>query len=160
MSRFKTARPDYRFPGGAFFPEDETRVRWLRADEELLVLEPMPSPFREIAKLAALTLMRQTEIRTLRDVIARYCGLLGQSVPERWEATASFNTIQPFLKPWVEDPRRQGGDRRRAAAPVMQAVPSAHRPHGAARDPGGVRRRPGYSVVVTGSVFTVPPAVW
>lgn len=62
----KVARPDYRFPGGAFFPEDETRVRWLRPDEELLVLEPMPSPFREIAKLAALTLMRQTEIRTLR----------------------------------------------------------------------------------------------
>jgi hypothetical protein len=37
---------------------DETRVRWLRPDEELLVLEPMPTPFREIAKLAALTLMR------------------------------------------------------------------------------------------------------
>ena len=30
------------------------------------MLEPMPSPFREIAKLAALTLMRQGEIRTLR----------------------------------------------------------------------------------------------
>jgi integrase len=62
----KRARPDFRFPAGAFFPEDETRVRWLRPDEELLVLEPMPSPFREIAKLAALTLMRQGEIRTLR----------------------------------------------------------------------------------------------
>jgi hypothetical protein len=62
----KAARPDYRFPGGTFFPEDETRVRWLRPDEELLVLEPMPSPFREIAKLVALTLMRQSEIRTLR----------------------------------------------------------------------------------------------
>jgi integrase len=62
----KKARPDYRFPGGAFFPEDETRVRWLRPEEELLVLEPMPSPFREMAKLAALTLMRQGEIRRLR----------------------------------------------------------------------------------------------
>jgi integrase len=62
----KKARPEYRFPGGAFFKEDETRVRWLRPEEELLVLEPMPSPFREIAKLAALTLMRMTEIRTLR----------------------------------------------------------------------------------------------
>jgi len=61
----KKARPDYRFPGGAFFPEDETRVRWLRPEEELLVLEPMPSPFRE-TKLAALTLMRQGEIRRLR----------------------------------------------------------------------------------------------
>jgi integrase len=62
----KKARPEYRFPGGAFFPEDETRVRWLRPEEELLVLEPMPSPFREIAKVAALTLMRMTEIRLLR----------------------------------------------------------------------------------------------
>jgi integrase len=61
----KAARPDLRFPGAAFFPEDETRVRWLRPEEELLVLEPMPSPFREMAKLAALTLMRLSEIRTL-----------------------------------------------------------------------------------------------
>jgi len=62
----KKARPEYRFPGGAFFKEDETRVRWLRPEEELLVLETMASPFREIAKLAALTLMRMTEIRTMR----------------------------------------------------------------------------------------------
>ncbi len=62
----KRARPEYRFPGGAFFKEDETRVRWLRPEEELMVLEPMPSPFREMAKLAALTLMRLSEIRLLR----------------------------------------------------------------------------------------------
>lgn len=62
----KRARPDFVFPAGAFSPEDETRVRWLRPDEELLVLEPMASPFREMAKLAALTLMRLSEIRTLR----------------------------------------------------------------------------------------------
>jgi integrase len=62
----KRARPDFRFPAGAFFPEDETRVRWLRPDEQILVLETMPSPFREIAKLAALTLMRQGELRLLR----------------------------------------------------------------------------------------------
>lgn len=62
----KKARPEYRFPGGAFFKEDETRVRWLRPEEELLVLEAMPSPLREIAKLAALTLMRMSEIRLLR----------------------------------------------------------------------------------------------
>ncbi|PYN83024.1 MAG: hypothetical protein DMD96_03885 [Candidatus Rokuibacteriota bacterium] len=62
----KQARPDFKFPGAAFLPEDETRVRWLRPEEEILVLEPMPSPFREIAKLAALTLMRQGEILTLR----------------------------------------------------------------------------------------------
>ncbi len=62
----KKARPGYRFPGGAFFPEDETRVRWLRPEEELLVLELMAPPFREIAQLAALTLMRMSEIRHLR----------------------------------------------------------------------------------------------
>jgi integrase len=62
----KKALPGHRFPDGAFFPEDETRVRWLRPEEELLVLEPMPSPFREMATLAALTLMRQGEIRQLR----------------------------------------------------------------------------------------------
>ena len=62
----KRAIPGYRFPAGAFFPEDETRVRWLRPEDELLVLEPMRSPFREIAQLAALTLMRLSEIRTLR----------------------------------------------------------------------------------------------
>src|SRR5207245_4682370 len=62
----KRVMPEFRFPAGAFFSEDETRVRWLRPEEELIVFEPMPSPFREIAKLAALTLMRLTEIRTLR----------------------------------------------------------------------------------------------
>src|SRR5262249_53963503 len=61
----KTVRPEYRFPGGAFFPEDETRVRWLRPEEEILAIEPMRSPFREMAKLAALTLMRLSEIRLL-----------------------------------------------------------------------------------------------
>lgn len=62
----KRARPEYRFPAGAFLPEDETRVRWLRPEEELLVFESMRSPFREMARLAALTLMRLSEIRTLR----------------------------------------------------------------------------------------------
>ncbi len=67
----KQARPEYRFPGKAFFPADDTRVRWLRPEEEILVLEPMPSPFREMAKLAALTLMRQGEIRVLRPEYVR-----------------------------------------------------------------------------------------
>jgi integrase len=62
----KLVRPEYRFPAGAFFQEDESRVRWLRPEEELLVLDGMPAPFREIAQLAALTLMRMTEIRLLR----------------------------------------------------------------------------------------------
>jgi integrase len=62
----KRVRPDFRFPGGAFFAEDETRVRWLRPEEELLVLETMAEPFRAIAKLAALTLMRPSDVRLLR----------------------------------------------------------------------------------------------
>ena len=62
----KQALPDFKFPGGAFLPEDDTRVRWLRPEEELFVFDTMPSPFREMARLAALTLMRQGELRTLR----------------------------------------------------------------------------------------------
>ena len=75
----KQARPDFRFPGAAFVPEDETRVRWLRPAEELIVFETMPQatkptkklgsralPFAVMARLAALTLMRQGELRTLR----------------------------------------------------------------------------------------------
>src|SRR5262245_65815195 len=48
------ARPEYRFPGGVFFKEDETRVRWLRPEEELLVLELMGTALREIETLAVL----------------------------------------------------------------------------------------------------------
>lgn len=62
----KKARPEFHVPAGVFFPEDETRVRWLRPEEEILVLDTMPSPFGEMAKLAALTLMRLSEIRFLR----------------------------------------------------------------------------------------------
>lgn len=62
----KRARPEFRFPGGAFAPEDETRVRWLRPEEEIIVFAGMPSPFREMARLAALTLMRLGEIVRLR----------------------------------------------------------------------------------------------
>jgi integrase len=62
----KQARPDFRFPGAAFLPEDETRVRWLRPEEELLIFDTLPAPFGDMARLAALTLMRLTELRTLR----------------------------------------------------------------------------------------------
>ena len=43
----------------------------MRPEEEILVLETMPSPFREIAKLAALTLMRLSEILRLRREMVR-----------------------------------------------------------------------------------------
>jgi integrase len=62
----KKALPEFKFPGGAFFPEDETRVRWLRPEEEIIVFAGMPSPFGEMARLAALTLMRLGEIVRLR----------------------------------------------------------------------------------------------
>jgi integrase len=62
----KQARPDFRFPGAAFLPEDDTRVRWLRPEEELLIFDTLPAPFGDLARLAALTLMRLTELRTLR----------------------------------------------------------------------------------------------
>ena len=62
----KQARPDFKVPGAVFLPEDETRVRWLAPTDELLVLESLRSPVREIARLAALTLMRLSEIRLLR----------------------------------------------------------------------------------------------
>jgi integrase len=59
----RQVRPDFNFPRGAFSSEDETRVRWLRPDEELQVLDGLPPPIREIA---ALTLMRLSELRMLR----------------------------------------------------------------------------------------------
>jgi integrase len=80
----KAVRPDFKFPGGAFYPEDETRVRWLRPEEELLVFDAMPQatrpskknasrplPFTIMARLAALTLMRQGELRTLKREYVR-----------------------------------------------------------------------------------------
>jgi integrase len=62
----RKASPEYRFPSGAFYRESDERVRWLRPEEELILFDLMPSPVREIARLAALTLMRLTEIRELK----------------------------------------------------------------------------------------------
>jgi integrase len=46
-------------------------VRWLRPEEELLVFETMRSPFREIAKVAALTLMRPVILNAQAQAILR-----------------------------------------------------------------------------------------
>lgn len=62
----KRTLPDFRFPAGLFLKEDETRVRWLEPKQEAKVLFGMRAPFRQMAKLAALTLMRLSEIRRLR----------------------------------------------------------------------------------------------
>ena len=62
----KLVRPEFKAPTGALAKADDTRVRWLRPEEEVLVFASMPPPHREIARLAALTLMRLSEIRMLR----------------------------------------------------------------------------------------------
>ena len=85
----KQARPDFRFPGAAFLPEDETRVRWLHPEEELLVLETMASPFREIAKLAALTLSAKARssgsvASTCTSTKALSCSPVRRPVLGRW----------------------------------------------------------------------------
>ncbi len=62
----KRADPAFRLPAGVFFREDETRVRWLEPLQGLDVMSRLRSPFREMAQLADLTLMRLSEVRTLR----------------------------------------------------------------------------------------------
>jgi integrase len=62
----RKARPDFRFPRSAFYPEDDTRVRWLSEEQEDRLFISLPSPIREIAQLAALTLMRRGELLRLR----------------------------------------------------------------------------------------------
>jgi integrase len=65
LAAVRLVRPEFRRPVG-LFRKTAQRVRWLAPEEELLVLDVLPLPFRHIAKLAALTLMRLSEIRTLR----------------------------------------------------------------------------------------------
>ena len=62
----KQARPDFKFPGAAFLPEDESRVRWLTTEQEAIVFDTLRPPFGAMAKLASLTLMRLSEVRLLR----------------------------------------------------------------------------------------------
>jgi hypothetical protein len=49
----RLVRPELRVPKGPFRKAPE-RVRWLALEEELLVLDVLPLPFRYVAKLAAL----------------------------------------------------------------------------------------------------------
>src|SRR5262249_11681472 len=56
----------FRFPEGAFYPEGETRIRFLSPADEPRLFAALEPPFHQIARLAALTLMRPSEIRLLR----------------------------------------------------------------------------------------------
>ena len=62
----KLFAPHVPFPKRIFFPQDTTRVRYLTPDQKERVMGLLPSPIREIALLAALTLMRLSEILRLR----------------------------------------------------------------------------------------------
>lgn len=57
---------DFVVPVAAFPAEDLTRVRWMTPGDEALAFTLLVEPFRAMARLAALTLMRQAEVRTLR----------------------------------------------------------------------------------------------
>lgn len=59
------ARPDLRIPADVFPRENLTRVRVLQPADEARVFGMLAEPFRTIARLAALTLMRLSDIRTL-----------------------------------------------------------------------------------------------
>ena len=95
-------RPEFRLPRGAFAKQDATRVKWLAPDEELIVFATMQQatkptkrlgiralPFAAMAKLAALTLMRLSEIRTLRREDVR----LDQGVVMLPKAKAGARTV-------------------------------------------------------------------
>jgi integrase len=60
------ARPDFRFPTGLLVKEDTTRVKMLTPGQETPLFAVMAEPGRSIARLAAPTLMRLSEIRRLR----------------------------------------------------------------------------------------------
>ena len=62
----KMALPNFSVPKELFSTETPTRVRWLRLEDEVIVFATMPVPFGDMAPLAAITMRRLAEIRTLR----------------------------------------------------------------------------------------------
>lgn len=56
---------------GVLPAENLTRVRFLSPEDEARVFPLLPEPFRTIARLAALTLMRQGDIRTMTRAMVR-----------------------------------------------------------------------------------------
>jgi hypothetical protein len=43
---------------------------------------------------------------TVRSVVGKYREVLGVGSTSQWQPVAQFNTIEPFLHPWVDDPDR------------------------------------------------------
>jgi integrase len=73
----KALGTEFVVPVTAFPAEDLTRVRWLQPADEALAFTLLREPFRSMARLAALTLMRLTEVRTLRrDMVYLEQGLI------------------------------------------------------------------------------------
>ena len=73
-------------------------MRWLRPEEELLVLEVMPSPFREIAKRVRIPpgiLTRVPTLRRGRNSPARLAVRSSKSGPRRLSCSSLPFTI-PF----------------------------------------------------------------
>ena len=63
---WKQGAVNFRFPGDLFTREDNIRVRWLTPAQQTDVFRRLRSPFSQMAQLAAMALLRITEVCTLR----------------------------------------------------------------------------------------------
>jgi integrase len=107
----KLFAPHFSFPKGIFFPQDVTRVRYLTPDQMARVMSLLPSPFREIAQFAALTLMRLTEIlRLRRDQVSLQQGVIVLPRTKTGPGTVVLSTeaqrllqaqLESHHNPWV-----------------------------------------------------------
>ncbi len=103
--------PHVSFPKRIFFPQDLTRVRYLEPDQMARVMGLLRPPFREIAQLAALTLMRLTEVRQLRrDQVSLAQGVIVLPKTKTGPATVVLSTeaqqllqaqLESHDSPWV-----------------------------------------------------------
>lgn len=107
----RKARPEFVWPKDLLPPEHTFRVRWLRPTDEAVVFPLQQEPFATISRLAAITLMRQGEIRTLtRDMVYLEHGLVllprakkgPRRVPLSTEAIALLTrALAGHQSPWV-----------------------------------------------------------
>ncbi len=107
----KRAAPQFQFPKRIFFPHDNTRVRYLEPDQMERVMSFLPPPFREIAQLAALTLMRLGEVSQLRrEQVSLAQGIIVLAVTKAGPGTVVLSTeaqqllqaqLDSHRNPWV-----------------------------------------------------------